>query len=155
PRMTELLQLGVDGIISDRPDLLYQTVASFDANGDGIPGDLLTADGLIDPTKFDAQGHRGGRNLRPENTIPGYEAGLDNLVTTLEMDCGLTSDDVPVMYHDRDFQGALPGEPKKSRRKLGDPLPIHIKDVALGSIQDPVDPILNDGIIRDPTFQQN
>jgi glycerophosphoryl diester phosphodiesterase len=155
PRMVELLQLGVDGIISDRPDLLYQTVAAFDANGDGIPGDVLTADGLIDATKFDAQGHRGGRNLRPENTIPAYEVGLDNLVTTLEMDCGLTADDVPVMYHDRDFQGSLPGEPKKSRRKLGDPLPVHIMDVTLASIQDPLDPILNDGIIRDPATQEN
>jgi glycerophosphoryl diester phosphodiesterase len=124
PRMVELLQLGVDGMISDR-------------------------------AKFDAQAHRGGRNLRPENTIPAYEVGLDNLVTTLEMDCGLTADNVPVMYHDRDFQGALPGEPKKSRRKLGDALPIHIKDVTLASIQDPIDPILNDGIIRDPAFQQN
>lgn len=155
PRMTELLQLGVDGMISDRPDLLYQTIANFDANGDGVPGDLLTPDGLIDPTKFDAQAHRGGRDLRPENTIPSYEAGLDNLVTTLEMDCGLTSDDVPVMYHDRDFQGALPGEPKKSRRKSGAQLPIHIKDVSLASIQDPIDPILNDGIIRDPNVQTN
>jgi glycerophosphoryl diester phosphodiesterase len=34
PRMTELMQLRVDGIISDRPDLLYQAVAAFDANGD-------------------------------------------------------------------------------------------------------------------------
>lgn len=59
------------------------------------------------------------------------------------------------MYHDRDFQGALPGEPKKSRRKLGDALPIHIKDVTLASIQDPIDPILNDGIIRDPNIQTN
>jgi len=155
PRMVELLQLGVDGMISDRPDLLYQTVAGFDANGDGIPGDLLTSDGLIDPTKFDAQAHRGGRDLRPENTLPSYEVGLDNLVTTLEMDCGLTADDVPVMYHDRDFQGALPGEPVKSRRKLGDQLPIHIKDVTLASIQDSKDPILNDGIIRNPATQKN
>jgi len=155
PRMVELLQLGVDGIISDRPDLLYQVVANFDANGDGIPGDFLTPEGLIDATKFDAQAHRGGRDLRPENTLPSYEVGLDNLVTTLEMDCGLTADDVPVMYHDRDFQGALPGEPKKSRRRLGDALPIHIKDVTLASIQDPIDPILNDGIIRDPSTQKN
>jgi len=155
PRMVELLQLGVDGMISDRPDLLYQTVANFDVNGDGIPGDLLTADGLIDPAKFDAQAHRGGRDLRPENTIPAYEVGLDSLVTTLEMDCGLTADDVPVMYHDRDFQGALPGEPKKSRRKLGGALPVHIRDATLASIQDPTNPILNDGIIRDPAVQTN
>ncbi|MGL5985416.1 MAG: esterase-like activity of phytase family protein, partial [Burkholderiales bacterium] len=61
PRMTELLKAGVSGIISDRPDLLLQAVAEFDANNDGKAGDYLTADGLIDSAKFDAQGHRGGR----------------------------------------------------------------------------------------------
>src|SRR5262249_19093938 len=39
--------------------------------------------------------------------------------------------------------------------KLGTPLPLHHKDVTLASIQDPVNPILNDGIIRDPAFQKN
>jgi glycerophosphoryl diester phosphodiesterase len=155
PRMLELLALGVNGIISDRPDLLYQAIASFDADHNGTPGDLLTPDGLIDADKIDAQAHRGGRDLRPENTIPSYEVGLDNLATTLEMDCGLTSDDVPVMYHDRDFQGTLPGEPKKSRRKLGGPLPLHIRDVTLADIQSATDPILNDGIIRNPATQKN
>ncbi len=100
PRMTELLKLRVDGIISDRPDLLYTAVAQFDANGDGTPGDLLLADGRIDPAKFDAQGHRGARNLRPENTIPAMEAALDTLMTTLETDTGITKDGVVVLDHD-------------------------------------------------------
>jgi glycerophosphoryl diester phosphodiesterase len=34
-RMLELMRLGVNGIISDRPDLLRQAVEEFDANGDG------------------------------------------------------------------------------------------------------------------------
>ncbi|WP_394845422.1 esterase-like activity of phytase family protein [Pendulispora brunnea] len=154
-RMKEMLDLGVNGIISDRPDILYSTIASYDANKDGKPGDLLDADGLIDRSKFDAQAHRGGRDLRPENTIPSYEVGLDNLIGTLEMDCGLTADNVPVMYHDRDFQGSLPGEPKKSRRKGGGALPVHIKDVTFANIQDPSFPILNDGVIRSGTPQTN
>ena len=57
------MKLGVDGIISDRPDLLRQAVEEFDADDDGTPGDLLNAEGLVDLAKFDAQGHRGGRNL--------------------------------------------------------------------------------------------
>lgn len=155
-RMTELLALGVNGIISDRPDLLYAAVANFDANGDGVKGDYLDADGLIDATKFDAQAHRGGRNLRPENSLPSYEAGLDALVTTLEMDCGLTADNVPVMYHDRVFRAELPGESGgKSRRKLGGELPELIKDVTFAEIQDAFDPILNDGVIRAGSPQTN
>ena len=39
--MDQLLRLGVDGIISDRPDLLLEAVQAFDADGDGEPGDLL------------------------------------------------------------------------------------------------------------------
>src|SRR5262245_59660095 len=96
-RMTELLKLGVDGIISDRSDLLYE---AFDANGDGTPGDYIGPDGLIDRTKVDAQGHRGSRDLRPENTLPAFEAGLDNLVTTLETDVGVTRDGVTIHDHD-------------------------------------------------------
>lgn len=159
PRMTELLKLGVNGIISDRPDLLLAAVAAFDANGDGKAGDYLDADGLIDIGKFDAQAHRGGRNLRPENTLPSFESGLDSLMTTLEMDCGLTSDSVPVLYHDRVFQAELPGETGgKSRRKLGGELPELIRDVTFADIQDAFDPVINDGVIRgnpqtnDPTL---
>jgi len=100
PRMLELMKLGVNGIISDRPDLLRQAVEEFDANGDGKPGDFINADGLIEISKFDAQGHRGGRNLRPENTLPAFEVGLDNLISTLELDTGITSDRTPVVDHD-------------------------------------------------------
>ena len=102
--MTELMKLKVNGIISDRSDLLLEAVQEFDANGDGVPGDFLTPDGLIDINKFDAQGHRGSRNLRPENTLPAMEAGLDNLMTTLETDCGITKDGVPILSHDPHIQ---------------------------------------------------
>ena len=99
PDMTRLMQLKVDGIISDDPAALRDAVEKFDANGDGKPGDLLTAEGLID-AKFSAQGHRGGRDLRPENTLPAMEAGLDSLVNTLETDCAITADNVVVLSHD-------------------------------------------------------
>ncbi len=98
--MIQLLKAGVSGLISDRPDLLFAAVAAYDANNDGKAGDYLTTDGLIDPAKFDAQGHRGGRNLRPENTLPAFEVGLDNLVTTIETDTGITSDGISVIKHD-------------------------------------------------------
>jgi len=99
-RMLELMKLGVNGIISDRPDLLRQAVEEFDANNDGTPGDFINADGLIDISRFDAQGHRGGRNLRPENTLPAMEVALDSLMSTLELDTGVTLDRVPMVDHD-------------------------------------------------------
>ena len=99
-RMRALLALGVDGIISDDPALLREVVAAWDADGDGAGGDLLDADGLLDAQRFDAQGHRGARNLRPENTLPAFEAALDHLVSTLETDCGVTRDGVPVLCHE-------------------------------------------------------
>jgi glycerophosphoryl diester phosphodiesterase len=132
-RMTELMQLRVNGIISDRPDLLYQAVASFDANNDGVPGDWLLADGRIDITKFDAQGHRGGRNLRPENTLPAIEVALDNLMTTLEFDCGVTLDQVAVLDHDPLIQS------EKARRADGQPYgpaeEVLVRDLTLAQIQ--------------------
>jgi len=100
PSINAVLKLKVDGIISDRPDLLLEAVRNFDANNDGVAGDYMTADGLIDPAKFDAQGHRGGRDLRPENTLPAFEVALDNLMTTIETDCGITSDGIAVISHD-------------------------------------------------------
>ncbi|MNS20127.1 cytoplasmic glycerophosphodiester phosphodiesterase [compost metagenome] len=107
PSMKALLALGVRGLISDRPDLLRLAVAGFDADGDGTPGDYLDADGLIDRRRFDAQGHRGARNLRPESTLPAFEAALDNLMTTLETDCAITRDGVPILHHDPDISPVL------------------------------------------------
>ena len=112
--MQQQLKLGVNGIISDRPDLLYEMVQKYDGDGDGQP-DYLDADGLIDISKFDAQGHRGGRSLRPENTLPAMEAALDYLMTTLETDCGITADGVPVLDHDPHIESA------KARRGDGEP----------------------------------
>lgn len=113
--MNTLLKAGVTGMISDRPDLLYQAVAGFDANRDGIAGDYLAADGLVDLAKFDAQGHRGGRNLRPENTLPAYEVALDHLMTTIETDSGISKDGVSVIKHDPYIESA------KCRRADGTP----------------------------------
>jgi glycerophosphoryl diester phosphodiesterase len=49
---------------------------------------------------FDLQGHRGARGLRPENTLPSFEAALDAGVTTIETDLHRTRDGIPVLCHD-------------------------------------------------------
>ncbi|MDQ3960752.1 MAG: esterase-like activity of phytase family protein, partial [Pseudomonadota bacterium] len=149
-RMLELMGLGVNGIISDRPDLLLQAVQEFDANQDGTPGDFMGADGLIDLTKFDAQGHRGARDLRPENTLPAMEVALDHLVTTLETDTGITRDGIPVLDHGPHVEAA------KCRRIDGAPYELAnqrlVKDLTLSELQSA---FICDKIIRDPAFQKH
>jgi glycerophosphoryl diester phosphodiesterase len=46
------------------------------------------------------QGHRGARGLRPENTLPSFEAAFDAGATSVETDILLNADGVPVIYHD-------------------------------------------------------
>ena len=149
-RMLELMGLGVNGIISDRPDLLLQTAQAFDVNQDGTPGDFIGADGLIDLTKFDAQGHRGGRDLRPENTLPAMEVALDHLMTTLETDIGITRDGISMLDHDPHVEAA------KCRRADGAPYELVnqrlVKDLTLSELQST---FICDKIIRDPAFQKN
>lgn len=130
--MDRLLDLDLQGIISDRPDLLLEAVQNFDKNQDGR-ADYMDADGLIDVTLFDAQGHRGARNLRPENTLPSMEAALDYLMPTLETDCGITLDGIPLLDHDPHIEAA------KTRKADGTPYAFEdevlVKDLTLATIQ--------------------
>jgi len=49
---------------------------------------------------LDLQAHRGGRGLAPENTLAAFANAMALGVTTLELDIGLTADDVVVISHD-------------------------------------------------------
>jgi glycerophosphoryl diester phosphodiesterase len=60
----------------------------------------LPLDTYLLPPGFDLQGHRGARGLKPENTLPAFEAALDLMVSTLEFDLHLTADDDIVVWHD-------------------------------------------------------
>jgi glycerophosphoryl diester phosphodiesterase len=50
--------------------------------------------------KFDIQGHRGARGLKPENTIPGFLQAIDLGVTTVELDVAITKDNQVVVSHE-------------------------------------------------------
>ncbi len=50
---------------------------------------------------FDIEAHRGGRALFPENTLPAFANALSMGVDTLELDIGVTQDEVIVVSHDR------------------------------------------------------
>jgi glycerophosphoryl diester phosphodiesterase len=94
-KMRALLALRVDGIISDRPDILQSEIraAKTEAGSDASAQAYFA--------KLDVAAHRGGRGLRPENTLPSFESGLDQLATTLETDTGVTTDRVSLIWHDQ------------------------------------------------------
>jgi len=56
---------------------------------------------------FDLQAHRGGRGIRPENTLAAFENAIAIGVTTLELDIAITADGVPVISHDPFVNPAL------------------------------------------------
>jgi len=56
---------------------------------------------------FDLQAHRGGRGLRPENTLASFENALRMGVTTLELDIAITADGIPVISHDAALNPAI------------------------------------------------
>ena len=71
----------------------------------GVTRRLLTATAIgallaSCATQFDLQGHRGARGLAPENTLPAFASALSLGVTTLELDVGITRDEVIVVSHD-------------------------------------------------------
>jgi glycerophosphoryl diester phosphodiesterase len=60
----------------------------------------MQVDAQIYIPKFDLQGHRGARGLRPENSIPGFLLALDSGVTTVELDIVVTKDKQLVVSHE-------------------------------------------------------
>jgi glycerophosphoryl diester phosphodiesterase len=50
--------------------------------------------------RIELHGHRGARGLFPENTIAGFTGALAIGVDALELDVGMTADDVVVVTHD-------------------------------------------------------
>lgn len=90
-RMRELAAWGVDGLITDRPD-------------------------LAPPPLQRVQGHRGARGLRPESTLPGFELALELGVGTLELDLTLISDGGAIIWHDPSLEApkCFPAEAQRA-----------------------------------------
>jgi glycerophosphoryl diester phosphodiesterase len=120
-KMRTQIRMGIDGLITDRPDLLQHVLkeeraaAKTDAERERL-------------ASFDVTAHRGGRGLRPENTLPSFESGLDQLVTTLETDTGVATDGVSLIWHDQFFN------PQSCRRADGKPYTmenrVFLKDIS-------------------------
>ncbi|NHZ70932.1 MAG: hypothetical protein GWP18_04755 [Proteobacteria bacterium] len=89
--MRRVLSLGLGALL----------VATACQTADTSTGETPSSDdGVVLPAGFDLQGHRGARGLKPENTLPSFEAALDLGVGTLELDLHFSSDDEVVVWHD-------------------------------------------------------
>jgi len=123
-KMRAIIRTGVDGLISDRPDLLQKVLAEERAASPEAAARLKD---------FNVQGHRGGRNLRPENTLPAFESGLDNLIDTIETDTGVTTDHVSLIWHDQFLN------PESCRRADGKPYlladRVYTRDISMPEAQ--------------------
>ena len=62
---------------------------------------------------FDIEAHRGGRALRPENTLQSFANALSMGVDTLELDMGVTKDGVVVVSHERGLNPDLARTPDR------------------------------------------
>jgi glycerophosphoryl diester phosphodiesterase len=90
-RMRELVAWGVDGLITDRPDLAL----ALDAG-------------------IEVQGHRGCRGLRPESTWPAFERALELGTPTLEFDLTRIADGGALVWHDARLEAPKCRGPKGS-----------------------------------------
>ncbi len=117
-KMRAVIRTGVDGLITDRPDLLQQVLAEERA---AHPNDARLKN-------FVVSAHRGGRGLRPENTLPSFESGLDQLSTELETDTAVSTDHVSLIWHDQFYN------PQSCRRADGSPYTlanrVYLRDIS-------------------------
>lgn len=61
--------------------------------------DMQPAHAKVNFDVFDFEGHRGGRDARPENTLVSFAYGMEMGETTLEMDMQMTKDGRIVISH--------------------------------------------------------
>jgi glycerophosphoryl diester phosphodiesterase len=117
-KMRAVIRTGVDGIITDRPDLLQRVLAEERAAHPNAPR----------LKHFVVSAHRGGRGLRPENTLPSFESGLDQLSSELETDTGVSTDNVSLIWHDQFYN------PQSCRRADGSPYTlanrVYLRDIS-------------------------
>ena len=81
---------------------------------------------------FDLQAHRGGRGLRPENTLVSFENAIRMGVTTLELDIAITADGIAVISHDPALNPAITRDAEGKWLTERGPL---IKSLTLAEVQ--------------------
>lgn len=97
-----------------------------------VAGLMLAMAMTLPAQAFDLQAHRGGRGLRPENTLASFENAIRIGVTTLELDIAITADGVPVISHDPALNPAFTRDAGGAWLKGPGPL---IKQLTLEQVQ--------------------
>ncbi len=87
-------------------DVLAVDILAVDAPTDIAITDTPPARVTVS-ANFDLQAHRGGRALRPENTLPAFEHAIETGADTLETDLHLSRDGVVVVWHDPHISRSL------------------------------------------------
>lgn len=59
---------------------------------------------------FMIAGHRGAASLAPENTLAGFKKALQSGAKWIELDTQLSSDNIPVIFHDETVNRCTSGE---------------------------------------------
>lgn len=96
---------------------------------------VTVAQSQVYTPKFDVQGHRGCRGLRPENTIPAFLLALDSGVTTLEMDVVITRDRQVVVSHEPWMSGAICFDPAGNEIAIKDSLKHNIYSLSYEQVR--------------------
>ncbi len=65
-------------------------------------------------------GHRGAPRLAPENTLPSFAAALKAGASGIECDVRLSSDGVPIVFHDDRLERLTPGSGRVNTRSAAE-----------------------------------
>lgn len=95
-------------------------------------GTVLLSLCALSAQSFDMQSHRGGRGLRPENTLVSFENAIRMGTTTIELDIAITADGVPVISHDPALNPAFTRDADGKFLTRHEPL---IKNLTLAQVQ--------------------
>lgn len=92
------------------------------------------------PQRILVHAHRGGRALRPENTLPAFEYAIATGADVLELDLGVTKDNVVVVSHDSVLNPPICSGPKAN---------VAIRSLTLSELKQ-----WDCGGIRNPQFER-
>ncbi|MBF6366810.1 hypothetical protein IU469_13900 [Nocardia puris] len=115
-------------VIGKVPKVDPATTAGID---DGTQGYRPVDGPVTRPTGPEVQGHRGGRGLWSENTLPAFESAMRMGVDGIELDVGLTSDGVPVVHHEQRIDKRTIRDTDPDHRYVGQ----RIRDLTLDQVR--------------------
>jgi alkaline phosphatase/glycerophosphoryl diester phosphodiesterase len=87
--------------------------------------------------KIEVHGHRGARALRPENTMPAFEYAIGLGVDVLELDLGVTKDNVVVVSHDPVLKAPICKGPK-AEAAIRESTLAELREWDCGAVQNPL-----------------